>query len=140
MRSRIRQSGGSVMMEFAMTATVFLALVLSASQFALVGYRAVALNYVAASTMRWAILGKTVTGLNRVDSIEQVAYNNGLVYGLNLSENFVRVCPSSNPACTTEDAGTANSSIAITISTPISILFGGFYVSPAGQAIGTNEP
>ncbi len=140
--SRIKNQQGSTMVEFSMSVVAFAFLIIASSQIALAGYRAVALNYVASSTMRWAILGKTLPGLNRVQSIEKTARDAARTYGITLSATNIHVCPASNPSCPpgTESAGQPRSSIVISLTAPTNLIFGGFTVTPSARVVGTNEP
>lgn len=137
-----RSESASVMVEFAVSIFAFALLIFGSSQFAIVGYRAVALNYVAASTMRWAILGKTIGNLSRVRSIEKTARDHALVYGIRLTNREIHICEAADPDCSndSDSATQPNTPMVITLNAPTHLIFDSFILTPSARVVGTNEP
>jgi len=79
---------GATMLEFAITSGLFLILLVATMQAAIYCFRTLSLQFVAADTVRWAIVG-----VRSVNDVEDFAINRARDLRLNIARRDVLVCP-----------------------------------------------
>jgi hypothetical protein len=139
---------GATIVESAIAFPFFLLILLSTIDLLRVIQFDISLHYTLANAARWGIIGERLDDpaapgfpLSREESIEQRLQATAQSYGISLSADEIRLCPSTDPHCLTDFAGNPNDFFLISVSRPISLFaFGGKTIAINATVISKNEP
>lgn len=100
-----RSETGAALLEMAVTLPLFLLVLLGMCELALTHYHKVMLNHAMIRTGRWALLGNTLPGNDRPQSIKLKGVEESGRAGVPVPLDSIQVCPLTNLACGGSDAG-----------------------------------
>ncbi|MCI5064673.1 pilus assembly protein [bacterium] len=146
-RSAVAGEHGAVTVEGALSAGVFLIVLVGGLELCIASYQVIGLQYLSSYLSRWATTAlqplpdpeSPSQKLDRTRSLELRATQLAETYFLTLGrERFyggnsgnlenVRICQDSNPGCTTDDKVVANETFTITVREPVRILGYRFFI------------
>lgn len=138
---------GAVMVEYAFTIGALLFVLIGLMDLSRLTFQKIALNYSMSSAARWGILGLTLTDpsnrsvkLSRERSIEEKLRSIAAGYGMEITPAEIRICPSSQPNCITDNAGGPNSMTVITVNKSVPMIFKSFALGISSSILIKNEP
>ena len=136
---------GAATVELAMSFIPFALILFGLLQFLSWAHSTMVLHHSVAAAGRWASTGQIGTDANgnpltRIDSIRQRVINEAGRLGLSAENLVVKVCPASNPTCTTESAGAPGRHFYLTARKGDMPLFSTAGLTPSASFLIRNEP
>lgn len=137
-RYSVRKDQGAALVEFALVAPVFIALVIGGLVFLWSIYRSVALNYIAFRAVRSGIILAQLAKSNSPETfiLNQLATESAK-WGVNVDMGRVNFCPLEAPLCGGGSVG-AESAFSMNITATTNSLESAFNITPRGFAAGIN--
>jgi len=130
---------GAAALEFASVAPLLFILIFGGIDLSRLMYHSSALHFALSSGLRWGILGETVRGLGRSESIETVIIDIGSRYKLELTPNLIHICSGTALDCTTDNAGNPGEIILVRATKQVDLFFGMMVVNISSSVFGKNE-
>lgn len=96
------------MVESSMALPFLILLLLTCLSLTELCFVSIAGHYAVTQTAHWAAIGDSLPGMTREDSIKEKLAQIGASYGLSIDKTKISICPITNAACTTPDAGNPN--------------------------------
>jgi hypothetical protein len=142
---------GATMLEFAFVFPFLIFFLLLGIDFVILVHRAVTIEFVLSSASRDIVSIGTVessvgTHSNRVDALKREISYQSSIYGVELSDQDVSICPASDydsdtwPRCGSESAGRPHELVRIGVRKPIPLIFGQFTFPIESDVVVRNEP
>ena len=132
-----RRERGSIMVEAAATAPLFIILLLMGIETVRLSYSTLSLQYAANTGVRYASLMTAPMGITREDAVRAATRAATLIPFQN---SHLNMCLASNPNCTTPDLGNPGDSVLLRIRFPFQFLGGLFTLPITVSAVARNEP
>ncbi len=139
---------GAAMVEFAVSAPIFLLVVLGGLEVSLASYQSSAMQYTLATALRTGILSTSFSIPDRTNFIKSQIAQIGTRYGLQLAPTEIKICsassivgqPNLDPNCPIESAGNPRDFIMVKVDKSTTLLFGRYPIHLQSTVVAINEP
>ena len=140
---------GAAFAEASISLAILIFIILGLGDLFRIGYTALALQYTADRTARWAIVGSQIVAdplvdppvlLSREESATLKLQEYGASFGLEIFNDDIRICPLDEPGCDEKNVGDAEEFFVISVEkrVPTHLVPGGVLLDT--QVLGRNEP
>lgn len=136
------QEKGATSVEFALIISFLLFFIFIGIDLLYLSYKALSLQYAASSVLRETVVGKpesSPAGYDHAHEMKVKIKEKAEAFGLKLENRQIRICPLSDPGCTSNNTSVAEDLILISIDYETTMLFMSDYTINA-VAVGKNEP